>query len=66
MQQSIHAGWAGQRLQHQVLYPRAAGSNYSEGGGNDYSHGECQEDLCANLLDVSLNRTVPRPNNQPR
>ena len=64
----MHAGWAGQRLQHQVLYPRAAvsGSNYSEGGGNDYSLRECQEDLCANLLDVSLNRTVPRPNNQPR
>ena len=44
VQQSIHAGWAGQRLQLQVLYPQAAvsGSNYLEGGGDDDSHGECQ------------------------
>ena len=29
-------------------------------------HANCQQDLCANLLDVSVYRTRPRPSNKSR
>ena len=62
MQQFIHTGWAGQRLQHLVLDPQAAvsGLNYSEGGGNNDSHGECQEEYSPSAARCPL-QPVQRP-----
>ena len=70
VQEVIHAGWAGQRLQYQV-YPQAAvsGSFCYEGSDDDDSHGDCHEKYSptaarCSLHPVQLSRVLPHAGQQ--